>query len=339
MRVAFHFDSGCYGSYYGPPITRLLFEQLLECVPWDRRDVFIRRGDMPLWDRGQDLSIVARNIFEGGPRETWSTLSEGALAKAFQNVTIWGLAVEGLSPADATCIDSRLRESKGYLGAIEVYLANPTHWVIYDRKLVAAYRLYENELKILEISEQLDPEARDQSPLTQWSETGLFSRVTWEDLGLRDTVFDDLSSFERAKHLAQIEDRFGPSLEPAISILLMRIAGLNPKLSDSLHAAIEALDRAESEEQLAQASLSCRRFIGQLAGALYPPRNRPVNGRRVGPQEYRNRLWAYVEEHAGSERSRIHGTLQELGSRLDMRTSAPRNISTGCASIATMFCG
>lgn len=319
MRVAFHFDSGNYGSFYGPPITRLLFERLIECVPLERRDVFIRRGDMPLWDLGhtaKDLSIVAARIFEGS-REIWSTLPEDTLAKAFHTVNIWVLAVEGLSSADASCVDSRLRQSNGYLGAIEVYLANPTHWVLYDRKLVAAYRLYEDELRILAINEQLDPEARDEARIKQWRDTGLFSSVVWEDLGLRDTVFDDLSDFERAKRVALIEDRLGSSLGSAMSILLMRIAGLNPKLSDSLHAAVEALDRAGSEEQLVQASLSCRRFIGQLADALYPPREKPVKGRKVGPQEYRNRLWAYVEEHAGGERTRIQGTFQELGKRLD----------------------
>jgi hypothetical protein len=319
MRVAFHFDSGSYGGFYSPPITRLVFERLIECIPSERRDVFIRRGDMPIWDlghAGQDLSTLAGRMFEGS-REIWSTLTEDALVKALHSVSIWVLAVEELSPSDATCIDSGLRQSDGYLGAIEIYLANPAHWVIYDRKLVAAYRLQEDELRILEISEQLDPEARDESRIKQWSGTGLFSRVVWEDLGLRDTVFDDLSDFERAKRVALIEDRLGSSLGPAVSILLMRIAGLNPKLSDSLHAAVEALDRAGSEEQLAQASLSCRRFIGQLADALYPPRDKPVNGRKVGPQEYRNRLWAYVEEHAGDERARIHGTLRELGDRLD----------------------
>ena len=319
MRVAFHFDSGSFGGFYGPPITRLLFERLMECVPSERRDVFIRRGDMPIWDLGpsvKDVSALASRIF-GNSREIWSTLAEDALADALRSVSIWILAVEGLSPAEAVCVDSRLRQSNGYLGAIEVYLANAAHWVIYDRKLVAAYRLYANELRILEISEQLDPEARDESRIKQWSDAGLFDRVVWEDLGLRDTVLDDLSDFDRAKRVALIEDRLGSSLGPAISILLMRIAGLNPKLSDSLHAAVEALDRAGSEEQLAQASLSCRRFVGQLADALYPARETPVKGRKVGPLEYRNRLWAYIEEHAENERSRIQGTYQELGDRLD----------------------
>jgi hypothetical protein len=281
--------------------------------------VFIRRGDMPIWDLGPSIKTVrdlAGRIFDNS-REIWSTLAEDTLAEAFRSVNIWVLAVEGLPAADAVCVDARLRQSNGYLGAIEVYLANAAHWVIYDRKLVAAYRLYSNELRILEISEQLDPEARDESRIKQWADTGLFNRVIWEDLGLRDTVFDDLSDLDRAKRVALIEDRFGGSLGPAITLLLSRIAGLNPKLSDSLHAAVEALDRAGSEEQLAQASLSCRRFIGQLADALYPPRESPVKGRKVGPQEYRNRLWAYIEEHARDDRSTLQGAFDELGDRLD----------------------
>jgi hypothetical protein len=285
----------------------------------DRRDLFIRRGDMAVWEiahSAEDLSCLADRVFENS-REIWFTLAEDALATALRSVNIWVLAVEGLSRVDAICLDSRLQRISGYLGAIEIYLANRTHWVMYDRKRIAAYRVFEDELRILEISEDLDPEARDESRIRQWSNVSLFSRVRWEDLGLRDTVFDDLTDFERAKRVALIEDRFRSTLGPAISILLMRIASLNPKLSDSLHAAVEALDRAGSEEQLAQASLSCRRFIGQLADVLYPPREKPVNQRKVGPQEVRNRLWAYIQEHAGDGRPRIQGTFEELGTRLD----------------------
>ena len=110
MRVAFHFDSGSYGGFYGPPITRLVFERLLDCVSCDRRDVFIRRGGMAIWDLGQsaeDLSSLAGRMFECS-REIWSTLTEDAFVKALHSVSIWVLAVEGLSPADAICVDSGL---------------------------------------------------------------------------------------------------------------------------------------------------------------------------------------------------------------------------------------
>jgi hypothetical protein len=113
MRIAFHFDSGRYGGFYGPLTTRLLFERLLECAPCDRRDVFIRRGDMPIWNLGSTSEELAHTIFEGS-RKLWSTFPEPALAKAFQTVNIWVLAVEGLSPTDVTCVDLGLRESEGY---------------------------------------------------------------------------------------------------------------------------------------------------------------------------------------------------------------------------------
>jgi hypothetical protein len=204
-----------------------------------------------------------------------------------------------------------------YLGAIEIYLANRTHWVIYDRKLVAAYRVHGDELRVLEVNEQLDPDARAEWRVQMWADTDLFTRVEWEDIGLRDTVFDDLSDFERAKRVAEIEDQLGIQFGPVLGILLMRIEQLNPSLSDSLHEALETLDRAETPEGLAQASLSCRRFISQLADAVYPAREKQVRGRKVGPQEYRNRLWAFIEENAGGERAHIQGTLQTLGERLD----------------------
>ena len=48
------------------------------------------------------------------------------------------LAVEGLWRADAIGVASRLGQGNGYLGAIEIYLANPTHWCVDS---VAALRL------------------------------------------------------------------------------------------------------------------------------------------------------------------------------------------------------
>ena len=53
----------------------------------------------------------------------------------------WVLAMEGMAPESVVDVDGRLWQIDGYLGAMEIYLANPVHWVLYDRKLVAAYRL------------------------------------------------------------------------------------------------------------------------------------------------------------------------------------------------------
>lgn len=320
MRVAFHFDAGRFGSSYGFQTTVLLFRRLLDCIPSEQRDFFIRRGDLLTWDFAHtvhDLSELAHAIFRCS-REIWSTFSEEALATALRDLRVWVLAVEGLTPSNARCIDSRLSETSGYLGAIEIHLANRTHWAVYDRKPVAAYRVYGDDLRLLAVNEHLDPEARDECRIQEWINSGLFSRVEWEDIGLRDTVFDDLSNFNHARRVADIEDRLGAQFGPVVGILLMRLAVLDPHLPDALHAALSTLAQAQSEEQIAQASLSCRRFIERLADALYPARSTPVAARKLGRKEYRNRLWAYIEEHfGGEERSRVAGTFQELGDRLD----------------------
>lgn len=46
MRVAFHFNAEAYGASYGPPTTELLFRELIECIPAERRHGRIARGDL-----------------------------------------------------------------------------------------------------------------------------------------------------------------------------------------------------------------------------------------------------------------------------------------------------
>lgn len=305
---------------YGPPATRLLFDALLRSVPPEKRDLFIRRGDLLAWQVAHDapgLAALADSVFECS-RPVWASMTQAMLAEALSACDIWILAVEGLSSADVGTVDSALRKSEGYLGAIEIYPANRMHWALYDRKLLAAYRVCGDELRLLAISAALDPEARDEGSIREWRESGLFRQVEWEDIGLRDTVFDHHFGFDSAKRVAEIEDRLGDSLGPLVGVVMMRIASLQPNLFDTLHAAIAALDRAESAEQFAQASLSCRRFLGQLADILYPITSASSTARKVGPEKYRNRLWAYIEENFPSaDRNRIQGTYQELGHRLD----------------------
>src|SRR5439155_7458089 len=65
-------------------------------------------------------------------------------------------------------------------------------------------------------------------------------------------------------------------------------------------------------------ALSCRRFLERLADVLYPPGPDRANGRKVGPAEYRNRLWAYVEDHLdGTDESVVLAGLRDLGDRID----------------------
>ena len=71
---------------------------------------------------------------------------------------------------------------------------------------------------------------------------------------------------------------------------------LHPQLFDGFAAAARSLQRAETEEDYAQAALSGRRLLEKTADYLFPPGEELRKGRKVGKAEYKNRLWAYIEE-------------------------------------------
>jgi hypothetical protein len=57
--------------------------------------------------------------------------------------------------------------------------------------------------------------------------------------------------------------------------------------------------------------------LEQLAEYLYPQKT-PVGGHQLGPAEYRNRLWAYVEQHAsGRDKDVVLSKLTDIGHRID----------------------
>jgi len=88
---------------------------------------------------------------------------------------------------------------------------------------------------------------------------------------------------------------------------------LHPKLFDAFAAAARTLDRAETEEDLAQAALSGRRLLEKTADYLFPPQSIDWNGRKVGKAQYKNRLWAYVERTLLASRGADLTALDRLG--------------------------
>ncbi|MDO9041996.1 MAG: hypothetical protein Q7U64_06595 [Desulfocapsaceae bacterium] len=98
-----------------------------------------------------------------------------------------------------------------------------------------------------------------------------------------------------------------------------------PDAVQKLAAVYENL-QSENPEDWANAVHSCRRILQDLADALYPPRediNKDVNGNRrvikLGPDNYINRLIAFLEERTDSKRfEEIVGShLGFIGDRLD----------------------
>jgi len=95
--------------------------------------------------------------------------------------------------------------------------------------------------------------------------------------------------------------------------LTMLLEDLSPKLFNSLGAAAERLVDADTEEDVAQVALSGRRYMEQLADALFPPRDEPRGKRSLAKPAYKNRLWAFVEDQVPNDPSR----LTEIGKEID----------------------
>jgi len=101
-----------------------------------------------------------------------------------------------------------------------------------------------------------------------------------------------------------------------------QVGSLVPSAIAKFNAIYENL-QSENPEDWSNAVHSCRRVLQDLADALYPPSDKPVErgGKKIslGPDQYINRLICFAEDQAKSERTEaiIGSQLHYLGERLD----------------------
>lgn len=85
--------------------------------------------------------------------------------------------------------------------------------------------------------------------------------------------------------------------------------------------AISERMREEDPESLSAALGSCRRLLSGVADAVFPASDRIMDGsgnrRKVGPDEYKNRLLAFIERSSssGGTRSILTSDLECLAAR------------------------
>lgn len=147
-----------------------------------------------------------------------------------------------------------------------------------------------------------------------------FASVDWEDRGAHGTIFDDFDTSEHFVQLRQVQEVLSsvlPGKDDEASELVMMLEDLSPKLFNALGSAVRALAEARTEEDYAHVGISGRRYIEQLADALFPPSADPFNGRDVSATKFKNRIWAFVDKSLppGSA-TRVHD-LRSLGHEVD----------------------
>ena len=317
MKVAFHFDADLEGfrGYYGTPIKEMCFRILLAQDP-SRLHFRIFCGDLLISDYIQDAEKrdeLMRGLLRP-PCPLWQSLHPD-FSELMLTHRIYVLVFEGIGNKICDVLHTALEDNKAYLGALQVHEANPIHWVLYGDYLVPSYRLLGKELRLFYSMGEKD--TRDESMAEHWRKLQ-FSSVTFEDLGVRHTIFDTYDSYEHACRVADLSKTLADHLNGVADQVLLRLSDIAPQLPDMLYSAFQRLEYLETSEDLAYASLSCRRILENLADVVYPPRKELVGGRRVAGKEYRNRLWAYISDRlSGREKELLLSELNDIGRRVD----------------------
>ena len=294
--LLFNSDHPKFNYSYGDPIRSLVFGSRV--IQKSKRHMQVSVGDVLIYGNSRTWNqydeLTNRVYFSG----TWSLLLEDRLRATFRKATVYALVFENMTTEIAVSIHETLRSEETYLGLLEVDFSYGPHLTLFRNSMIPHYRVLGDRCSVFYSMGEED--GKDESEIEAMKSLG-YTSVEWEDRGARKTIFDDFDTLEHFRRVATFRSAIAPHLtgnEDDASELVMLLEDLNPKLFDSLGAAVQALDRAQTEEDVAQASLSGRRYFERLADTLFPARDGLVDGRKVGKQEYKNRIWAFLSENS-----------------------------------------
>jgi len=310
MNAVFLFDSGWFGRdvNYATAANSLLLKTGV--VQASGRHMKMGFGDVGTW--GTKLhkpDVLVQRVYSS---PTWERVSRQKLKATYDRSTIYAAVFHNMTLEIAEQLHGAVAEQPSYLGALEVNFAHGPHLVLFRNHIGTQYRFHGNTCRIFYAMGDKENSAFPDD-LTLARSYG-FADVDWENSGARGTIFDDYDTPKHFEQLEEFKDGLAPLLAggaDAASELVFIIEDLTPRLIWTLTAAFNALHRARSEEDIAQASISGRRFLEQLADALYPAKVEPAAGRDVSAPRYRNRIWAFLAEHATPD------VAQQLGREVD----------------------
>jgi hypothetical protein len=314
VAVLFNSDHPKYKGCYGYPICKTILRSgVLQSA---NRHMKISIGDVLLYSHSKTKSQyfeLAERTFFGHP---FQMLLEDKLRSTYLTSTVFAWVIQNITLEIAEKLHNALRKDNAYLGMHGVNFSYPPHLVFYKNLIGEKYRIIGNSCRIFysmgEEDTVYDTEKEDIRSLG-------FSEVEWEDSGARGTIFDNYDTLEHFKQIDDFIVEVSESLtggENQAFELTMILSDLNPKLFNTLGAAVRALKRIQNEEDIAQVGLSGRRYLEQLADVLFQPRDEMFNGRKVTKEKYKNRLWAFIEE-SFSEECDKDIRIEEIGKEVD----------------------
>ncbi len=313
MNAAFLFNSDDpkYGYSYGSPIRETVFANLI--LQKSKRHMKVSVGDVLIYSKSKnwdDYDDLTKRTYYS---HTWSIFVSDRLVKTFRKSTVYALTFENITKPLAEELHNNLVSGEAYLGVMELDYAFGPHLALFRNSMIPLYRIEGEVCRVFYSMGEDD--GKDDGEIDATRSLG-YTDVDWEDRGAHGTIFDDydtLNHFARIEAFRQTIAPFLPNGLDDADELIMVLSDLNPQLFNSLGSAVKALSRADTEEEVAQAAISGRRYIEKLADVLFPARAAPHNGRDVGKAQYRNRIWAFI----GDNIERDQGKISALGKEID----------------------
>lgn len=296
MNVAFLFDAyypAHKSNYYTAERTLLfgngLIRQSGRHVKMSHGDVLIPNGTTAERDRLREAVYLDHGL--------WRAVHQGKLRDTWGRAEVSAMMFENMPRDLVDRLYGVLSTDGSFLGAIEVNFAYGPHLSLLRNSLILSHRLKGDIARVFYSMGNED--GRDPHELTAMRALG-YTDVDWEDKGARKTIFDDFDTPDHFAQVLSIRETVAPLMnggEDAACELCLVLEDLNPVLFNALGAASVALNNAAHEEHVAQASISGRRYMEQLADALFPARTTPHNGINVDASHYKNRLRAFVADN------------------------------------------
>jgi hypothetical protein len=137
---------------------------------------------------------------------------------------------------------------------------------------------------------------------------------------IKNRVYDFLSQTEKQLLYGQFHSDIFEQNRQFVELRLNQVC------PEALKEFVSALQRVKENtpETRAQALLSCRRLLKDLADVFYPPISQPVTGadgktRDLSEEKYISRLWQFITDKTQKTTSAelIQASLNDLGNRLD----------------------
>src|SRR4029077_1858509 len=272
MKVGFHFNADYkpFDGSYGFPINKQVFIELLNNRALNINSKMFQ-GDLLLHMHSYEVT----EVFENGQKSVfvpekfariseswynpeghiWKRFTEENFEKAIQG-NIHVLCFESIDLAMAEYLHTQLSQYEYYYGAMEVDESNGVHWGLYGQSLIPFGRIINKKLSLFFDEPEGEKDTGLQSDLQKLP----FDEIDFECLNWKYTIFDKYANFEQARRIAEWKKNAGALLAFIGDDVVSRLSDTAPELVDKLWTALKTFEQAETNEQLAQVTASCRRI-------------------------------------------------------------------------------